>query len=230
MAVISPVHNYVQASAVEFLKLLTVSPTSFSAQKIGACCWYEGDLSISVTNVQELPAPSLVHFTFSSCGCHFFKSILNLSCISFLLSVPTGNYSFKSKIKNHIQVRLSLQTRDGEQFCRFSQCVVLLALVERNSVGEKCAVANCSCPGIVDVCDSSPDLSAPSIQGELPLAGMQLGAGCGFLFHCSHSLPQSVCSEAGMRISTNSALGNITKCDSTLTEASSGQRGERTAP
>lgn len=82
VAVISPVHNYVQASAVEFLKLLTVSPTSSSAQEIGACCWYEGDLSISVTNVQELPAPSLVHFTFSSCGCHFFKSILNLSCIS----------------------------------------------------------------------------------------------------------------------------------------------------
>lgn len=73
MAVISPVHNYVQASAVEFLKLLTVSPTSSSAQEIGACCWYEGDLSISVTNVQELPAPSLVPFHIQFLWMSLFK-------------------------------------------------------------------------------------------------------------------------------------------------------------
>lgn len=62
------------------------------------------------------------------------KHTLNLSCISFLLSVPKGNYSFKSKI--NICMHLSLQTRDGQQFCRFSQCVVFLALVERDSVGK----------------------------------------------------------------------------------------------
>lgn len=109
----------------------------------------------------------------------------------------------------------------------FSMCCVL-GFSGKGFCWEKCAVAHCNCPGIVDTCDSSPDLSAPSIQGELPLAGMQLGAGCGFLFHCSHNSPQSACSAAAMRVSTNSVLGNITKCDLTLTGASSGQRGGRT--